>query len=233
MGLLTAIAGAAMALYGGDIATRAHNVSNFEGGRAMGLVFVIMPAGFIVGLIVGMVVSWKMARSGYVKAQAAAIGIAALIASVVFGVSAMRAPRVPLIDGNRLVLELEVRLPEGRTAMPDIADEGFSVLFTSRGQGDDRRLADLDVDRVYLSDGRLVIPGVAPMFTTTRQRSFVVNDVGDDYFWFDLPLRAAPTAEDEAWTDWWPAPGQSATADIRGNGGFQIRYRVQQVPPAP
>jgi hypothetical protein len=49
--------------------------------------------------------------------------------------------------------------------------------------------------------------------------------------WFDLPLRARPTAADTAWTAWWPGPGERATADVHGNGGFQIRYRVQPVAP--
>ena len=55
----------------------------------------------------------------------------------------------------------------------------------------------------------------------------VIND-GENHYWFDLPMRARPKAEDEQMTEWWPAPGHSATADIHGNGGFQIRYRVMK-----
>jgi hypothetical protein len=56
----------------------------------------------------------------------------------------------------------------------------------------------------------------------------VVNDREGKYYWFDLPLRAKPRAEDLEWTEWWPAPGRTATSDINRNGGFQIRYRVQK-----
>jgi catechol 2,3-dioxygenase-like lactoylglutathione lyase family enzyme len=135
---------------------------------------------------------------------------------------------VPTIDGETLSLEFEVRMPEGRGA-PDSAD--FSVLMTSRGQGDDRALARLRFDSTYSSDGRLVIPAVADINTTTRQRSLVVNDLEGKYYWFDLPLRGKPRADDMEWVDWWPAPGETATRDIHGNGGFQIRYRVRVRPP--
>lgn len=229
--LITGVAGALLALLGGDLATRAHRVSDFEGGRGMLLVFVIVPAGFLVAGGLGFLVARKMADpglAGFARAQGVALLGAALLAAAVFGLAYLKAPRAPSLDGQYLNLEFEVRMPEGRVA-PDSTD-GFTVLMTSRGSGDDRRNADLKVDSIYTSDGRVVIPAAAFLRTTTTQRSLVVNDLEGKYYWFDLPLRARPRAEDEQWTDWWPAPGQSATADINGNGGFQIRYRVQRIP---
>jgi hypothetical protein len=55
-----------------------------------------------------------------------------------------RAPRPPMLDGKPLVLDFEVRMPDGRTA-PSSMDL-FSVLMTSEGQGDDRQLAELPTD---------------------------------------------------------------------------------------
>ena len=43
--LVTAVAAAVLACFGGDLATQAHGVSNMEAGRAMLIVFVIAPAG--------------------------------------------------------------------------------------------------------------------------------------------------------------------------------------------
>ena len=149
-----------------------------------------------------------------------------VIAMLVFGFSIWRAPRLPTIDGQSLNLAFEVRMPEGRTA--PTGDDEFSVLMTSRGSGDDRRNADLVLDSTSLSEGRVVVPATAPLRTTTSQRFLVVNDTGGKHYWFDLPLAAKPGPDDERWTEWWPAPGQSATADVNGNGGFQIRFRVQK-----
>jgi catechol 2,3-dioxygenase-like lactoylglutathione lyase family enzyme len=186
-----------------------------------------MIAGFVIGFIAAKRLPGPGAAAFW-QAQGAAILAAAVAGLIVFGLSILVAPREPTIDGETLSLEFEVRMPEGRGA-PDSAD--FSVLMTSRGKGDDRVRAQLRLDSTYTSDGRLIIPAIADINTTTRQRSLVVNDLEGKYYWFDLPLRAKPRAGDTEWIDWWPAPGESATRDINGNGGFQIRYRVRKRPP--
>ena len=167
--------------------------------------------------------------AGYLKAQLAATAAVAALALVLFGYAVGRAPRPPLLDGQPLALDFEVRMPPGRPA-PSSTDS-FSVLMTSNGQGDDRHLADLRLAEVGESEGRVVIPASARLYTTTRERFLVVNDVGGAYYWFDLPLAARPRHEDESWTAWWPKPGETATRDIHGNGGSQIRYRVRTLPP--
>jgi hypothetical protein len=227
--LINGVAGTILGFIGGDLATRAHNVSNFEGGRAMGIVFLIAPAGFIGAAIIGVLVAHRIpdpGMAGFAKAQGVALLAAIGIATVVFGYWIWRAPRTPMLDGQTLNLEFEVRMPEGRTVPQP--EDNFSVLMTSRGSGDDRHNAELALDSTSDSEGRVVIPAKAFLHTTTTQRFLVVNDTGGKYYWFDLPLRARPNAEDLAWTEWWPAPGRTATADINGNGGFQIRYRVQK-----
>jgi MFS family permease len=228
--LVNGLAGAILGFIGGDLSTRAHNVSNFEGGRAMGIVFLIVPAGFVVAAILGVVAALRISEPGfpgYAKAQGVALLAAVLLATVLFGYSIWRAPQPPMLEGRNLSLEFEVRMPAGRTS-PGPEDK-FSVLLTSRGYGDDRHNADLRLDSISTSEGRVVIPARAFLYTTTSQRFLVVNDVAGKYYWFDLPLRARPTAADLEWTAWWPAPGQTATVDVNGNGGFQIRYRVQKV----
>ena len=230
--LLTGAAGAFLAVVGGDLATRAHHVSNMEGGRAMLVLWAIGPAGALLGIIIGIVVARTIPGPGFAafaKAQTIALVLTAGVAVLVFGFSLWRAPRPPQLDGQALTLEFEVRLPPGR-AVPDSMGD-FSVLLLSRGFGDDRHNADLKLDATTQSDGRIVIPASALLYTTTRRRFLIVNDLGDKHYWFDLPLRARPGKDDEAWTEWWPKPGATATADIHGNGGFQIRYHVQKVPP--
>lgn len=228
--LINGVAGAVLGFIGGDMATRAHNVSNFEGGRAMGIVFLIVPAGFIGAAIIGVIAALKIPEpgmEGFAKAQGVALLVAVVLAVGVFGYSIWRAPTPPRLDGLALNLEFEVRMPESRTAPGP--DDNFTVLMTSRGFGDDRHNADLQLDSTTTSEGRVVIPAKALLYTSTTQRFLVVNDKEGKHYWFDLPLRARPTSEDQQWTDWWPAPGRSATVDINGNGGFQIRYRVQKM----
>jgi hypothetical protein len=227
-----AVAGVVLSCVGGDFATRAHGVSNIEGGRAMLVAFAIAPAGALVAFITGFVTARKIRAPGfvgYVKAQLAALALVTALAFVVFGYAVWRAPRPPLLDGQPLALDFEVRMPDGRAA-PSSMDL-FSVLMTSNGQGDDRHLAELRWEEVGKSDGRVVIPASARLHTTTRERFLVVNDVGGAFYWFDLPLAAHPRHEDESWSAWWPKAGETATRDIHGNGGFQIRYRVRKIAP--
>jgi len=230
--VLTGAVGAVLAVIGGDLATRAHHVSNMEGGRAMLVLYAIGPAGALLGIIVGILAARSIPGPGFgafAKAQGIALLLTGVVSAVVFGFALWRAPRPPKLDGQSLTLEFEIRFPPGRT-LPDSASD-FSAVLTSRGYGDDRRAADLNLDATTLSDGRIVIPASAFLFTSTRQRFLIVNDLEDKHYWFDLPLAARPGREAEAWTDWWPKPGETATADIHGNGGFQIRYHVRKVPP--
>jgi MFS family permease len=230
--LLTGAVGAVLAVIGGDLATRAHHVSNMEGGRAMLVIFAIAPAGALLGIIIGFGVARSVPGSGpagFAKAQGIAVVLMTAVSMLVFGFALWRAPRPPQLEGRSLALELQVRLPPGR-GIPDSSGD-FSLLLLSRGYGDDRRNAELQLDATTERDGRLVIPARALLYTTTRQRFLVVNDVDGQHYWFDLPLRARPRAADERWTDWWPRPGETATSDTHGNGGFQIRYRVQRLPP--
>ena len=230
--LLTGAVGAVLAVIGGDTATRAHHVSNMEGGRAMLVLFAIAPGGALLGIIIGFVVARRIPGPGFgafAKAEGVALLLTAVVSAGVFGFALWRAPRPPELDGQTLTLEFEIRLPPGRT-LPDSTVD-FSVLLLSRGYGDDRHNAGLKLDSTTLSEGRIVIPASAFLYTTTRRRFLIVNDLEDQHYWFDLPLRARPSRQDEAWTDWWPRPGETATNDIRANGGFQIRYHVQKVPP--
>jgi hypothetical protein len=196
------------------------------------VLFAIAPAGALLGIIIGFVTARSIPGPGFgsfAKAQGIAGLITLAVSAVVFGFALWRAPRPPQLEGQSLRLEFEVRLPPGRT-VPDSVDD-FSVVLLSRGYGDDRRSAELKLDSITESEGRVVIPASALLYTTTRQRFLIVHDVGGQYYWFDLPLDARPRKEAEAWTDWWPKPGETATSDIHGNGGFQIRYRVEKVPP--
>jgi len=230
--VLTGAVGAVLAVIGGDMATRAHHVSNMEGGRAMLVLWAIAPAGALLGIIAGVVVARNIPGPGFgafAKAQGIALLLTTAVSVLVFGFALWRAPKPPELDGQSLTLEFEIRLPPGRPAPDSTGD--FSVVLLSRGYGDDRHVADLKLDQTTQSDGRIVIPASAFLYTTTRQRFLILNDSDDKHYWFDLPLGARPRKEDEAWTDWWPKPGETATTDIHGNGGFQIRYHVQKVPP--
>lgn len=116
-------------------------------------------------------------------------------------------------------------MPPVRTA-PDSADLGaFSAVLVSNDDSKGRVGVTLDFSRTTALDGRVVIPGVTWLAATTRRRSLAISDSSAGY-WFDLPLQARPDSSDLAWSEWFPAPGQRASADVRGTNWFQVRWRV-------
>ncbi|MGQ0646855.1 MAG: hypothetical protein ACT4P7_04750 [Gemmatimonadaceae bacterium] len=229
--LITAVVGGLAGGFGGEWATRAHGMSDFEGGRGMFIVFILMPAGIIAGIIVGLIVARQVGGTGvsaYAKAQGLSLALTAGLALLVSGFAVWVAPETPMIDGQFLALDLQVRMPAGRQAPRD-SSTNFTILFYEP-KGDHRRHAVLQFDSITVSGGREVIPGTAELNVVSRLRHVVINDGEDKHFWFDIPLRASPKSADEQWIDWWPAPGKKASNEIHGTGGFQIRYRVRRLP---
>ena len=115
-------------------------------------------------------------------------------------------------------------LPEGG----DLPRSGYvtnSAVLVSNDNSTRRVGVTLDFSRTTTVDDRVAIPGVTWLAETTRRRSLAISDSSAGY-WFDLPLQAKPDSGDLAWSDWFPAPGQRASADVRGPGGFQVRWRV-------
>lgn len=228
--LLTALAGGFLGAVLGDIATRALEVTDFEGARGYAVVFICIPLGLIVGAIVGVVVSRSLGpAAAWWKAQGIALLVTGAIGGGITGFLVLTAPRAPTIDGKELDLAIEIRMPPGRTAPDSGTYGGFSAVLVSNGNSKRRVGAQLDFSAVSESEGRVVIPGTVWLRETTRIRSLAINDSSDGY-WFDLPLQAKPDSSDMHWSDWFPAPGQRASTDVRGTNGFQVRWRVTVAP---
>ena len=161
IGVITAVIGGALAIYFGDLGTRAQGVSDFEGGRGMLIAFVLLPAGLLCGFIAG--VAW-----GRRAAQGAApffrdVGLAAATTTALIagagGLAWATADHSPAVDGRAIELEFEVRIPASSTAPADLKAGGFNAnLSTTRS---DNRFADLGFDAVRTESDARVLPGVA------------------------------------------------------------------------
>ncbi len=225
--LICALLAALVAAFGGDWATGLHRVSDFEGGRGMLIVFVLIPGAFIAAFVLGLFIARHQRARSFGRALRNALAGTVGVAAAILVLAWLTAPVQPTIDGQPLELDIEVRMPPGKPA-PRNGEDPFRVTVYS-GTGENRHYADLHYDRVYTSEQREVLPATGPLNLrqSNRRVSLVVSD--DEHYWFDLPLRAQPAAAAEAWIDWWPKPGERATADIRGTGAYQIRYRVRRI----
>lgn len=223
--LVTALAGGALGAFLGDPLTRALGVSNFEGARGYAVAFLVIPAGIILGAVVGVFAAKAMGPDkAWWSVQVVALLSTAAIAGGVTGLFVLAAPKAPTLGGRQLDLEIEIRMPPGRTA-PDSSQRGFSAVLVSNNHRKEAESATLDHAAVRTEDGQVVIPGKFWLAESTRNRSMAINDPPNGY-WFDLPLAAKPTDADREWSAWFPAPGQAASTDVRGTNGFQVRWRV-------
>jgi MFS family permease len=227
---LTAIAGAVLSIVASLYLTELYHVSNFEGGRGMLIFFALAPLGFIVGLIIGLIVallSRGTGFSGFAKGQGIALALTISLAAVVSGSLYLAADHPPTLDGKSLALEFEIKIPP-TLKLP--AEPGVETLHASLYANDrDNRYALLDYDKITTRDGFVFVPGRATLLSQTLNRDLLVSieSEGGASQFIKLRLRAKPTKDDEAWSDWMTATKRADLSPVPEGERIAVRYRVQ------
>jgi MFS family permease len=228
--LFTAIAGTVISIVASVYLTELYHVSNFEGGRGMLIFFALAPLGFIVGLIVGLVVallSHRTGFSGFAMTQGIALGITISLAVLVSGVLYLAADHPPTLDGKSLALEFELKIPPTLKlpAQPTVQTLHASLYANDR----DNRYALLDYDKIASRDGFIFVPGKASLLSQTFNRDLLVSieSEGGASQFIKLKLRAKPSKEDEAWSDWVMATERADLSQVPEGERIALRYRVQ------
>jgi len=187
-----------------------------------------MIGGFIIGLVASRVIAGG-ADPGFLKALGISNGVLLGLLVIIGGVARVLADIPPTIDGEQLMLAVEIRWPvdqkESPAALPgeptlelgSITRMSHTQRATSRGP--------LWTSDAHLVDGRWVAPGAVDIFTTRGRLSIVAMLDSNNNRGFIIPLSGAPSKKDMQWTEWYPhaRPGDPPPAD-----GFQYRYRVQK-----
>jgi MFS family permease len=228
--LLTAIAGGILSTAASLYLTELYHVSNFEGGRGMLIFFALAPLGFIVGLIIGLIVallSRGTGFSGFAKAQGIALAVTISLAAIVSGTLYLAADHPPTLNGKSLALEFEVKIPPTLKlpAQPSVQTLHASLYANDR----DNRYALLDYDKITTRDGFVFVPGKASLLSQTFNRDLLVSieSEGGVSQFIKLKLRAKPTKEDEAWSDWMTATERADLSPVPDGERIAVRYRVQ------
>ena len=207
-----------------------YRVSSFEGKAGY---FVVMLAllggvlGFIIGLVTGL-----NASGGYFKS----LGLACAITIGLSGIATLFcrtfADVPPKIDGNELMLEVELRLPVGETLVADTNSESYVDLGSviNRRRRNHHR-GQLKITDAKVVDGRWVIPGEVYIYTRRGHRMLTSQINGQFRDGFMVPLPARPGKEFEQWSGWLP---RSITKDQPWpDSKMSYRFRVQQMLPPP
>src|SRR5262245_1401517 len=221
---------------GGFIAAMAvdwYHISGREGESGYfvaAIAFLSCVAGVLIGLITARMVAGG-AHPGFLRALGMSLGLVIGTGVVSLGLTRALADVPPKIDGEPLLLQVEVRWPESQKEAPkaeekDEASIGLhSIPYFSRTVRASE-YGPLWMEDAHRVDGRWVVPGAVSVFTSRGTRMLTVNTGGSNTPGFEVRLPAFPRKKNLEWSDWEPKfrPGVKVPPDL-----VSFRYRVQRV----
>jgi hypothetical protein len=225
--LITGIASAFISVPISDWAMTALKVSNFEGGRAMGVVCIWAPLAAIVGMVVGFVVSFQIKRpgfAGFALRQGLALAIMVLLIGGVGGLAYATADHPPLIDGKTLALDIEVRVPAKGRSIEDLKTQKFDVAVVVSAS--DRSYSDLRWSEATQTDEFITVPAWGTLNSSNAGREITAGVEGENRQLFSVMLGAKPTKLDQ-WSEWTPPRQRFDGSKPAPNDQYLVRYRVR------
>ena len=242
---MAALVGTIMAALVGFAAFRWFPFTGLEGAAGYFIALSAVLGGlfaFLVGLLAARAWSkwakpeWKRFTSpAHVGGGSAALVIAiALITALTLW---LLADIPPEIGGNKLNLEIEIRLTANETTPPAELGEPKFTLYSVIDRVRRSEIAGvLKVNEARKDETeRWVVPASVPIFTTRGQRLVEAQLGGETIASFTVPLQARPGPEDQKWSDWLPkAPPPPRVAGARlpaAKGGFDKNAKTPPPPP--
>lgn len=239
LSLLAALIAGVAGLLTAGIVTSAYvdwyHVSSFEGGSGymvLGLALLGGAGSFLAGLVFALAIA-ASGRPVFWRASllscGAILGLGVAIALVLY----LLADFPPTIGGERLRLEVEIRLPASlRTPPVEMGGDpefilGSVVNHTQRAS----EYGKLKLDQARMENGRWIVPAEVFLFTSRGLRSIDAKIGERSIAGFVVPLPDHPGREQEQWSGWGPQPpaGSPPWPDTEPS----YRFRVQRIPPPP
>lgn len=226
-----ALTGAVGLVASGFIATACaawYRISNVDLQSVAFVVSVTILGGFVAFLI-GLMTSRVIPDPSFLKALGTATGIVLAVGGVSTGTARLLADVPPTIDGEELMLAVELRWPASHTTSPrDIPGDPSLMLGSVTRMSHTQRAKStgpLWTTDARLVDGRWVAPGAVDIFTTRGNLTLSALIDSTTNAGLLIPLRGRPSKKDFEWTEWYPRarPGAPPLPDR-----FQFRYRVQK-----
>ncbi|HEY3741425.1 MAG TPA: hypothetical protein VGL53_16350 [Bryobacteraceae bacterium] len=208
--LLTTLAGGAAGVALANFVIYWQEISNREGSSGY-LVLILTGLGLLGGFIIGLATALAV-RSDFWKAQAWAVGVVVAVALFAGVLTVVLDDHGPTFDGDKIVLEVELKCPRGWTldnrAKSEMGASCWMQKNPSTAQNDPNPfdLGGVDVDAAREVDGQIVMP-VSVELAHTRKNRFLRVFIGKKTdVTFKIPLPAKPGAKAMEWTGWLPAP---------------------------
>jgi len=209
-----------------------YHISSREGASGY-FVLALGILGFGAGLVIGLVVARLVAAGahpGFLRALGISLALVAGLGVLSGGLTRLLADVPPTLDGETLMLAVEVRWPADRKEAPSAVgpdEPSLSLHSIPRFSRTVRatQSGPLWMEDAHLVDGRWVVPGAVEVFTSRGTRMLSVNTGEKDTQGFQVPLRAFPGKKDLEWSDWLPKfrSGVSVPANL-----LSYRYQVRK-----
>jgi hypothetical protein len=228
--LLTTAAGGAAAFGLANFLIYWLQIPNREGASGYFAVFVIT-AGVIGGFLVGLATA-LLVHSGFWRTQGYALGIVLALTVVAAILPIVLDDQGPTLDGDKLVVEVELKCPRGWAPDNESRSERGSFCWLQEKAVD----AALDANPIVLggltlkaapeSDGQWMVACVVPLKKSSRNRYLRIFVGQNTDVTIQLPLPAKPGAADKPWSPWTtagflPQSGKPVVVD------YAFRRRVQ------
>lgn len=232
VGLITAVLGCVLSFPVGNYLTKLMHVPDFEGQRGYALIFICAPLGLAIGFIIGLIVALRTRQrglAGFGAAQGLSILVTSVVAGLLFAVPYLLSDKPPRVDGKRLTLDFELRIP-ATINIPEQPD-GYSIRVALYNNGQQDRYAFIDWSSISKQADATTIPGHVDLLTHSQNRSLfasIGNEPSDSQF-IELKLPASPREEDKTWSAWIVAAQRADLSPVPEPGHFSLRYRVRPI----
>lgn len=200
-GIACGVVGAALTMMAAGSLVRLFRISSFEGASGYAVVFLLVPLGFVVGLVTGIALLRMTAPAG-AAAVGLQLGLAILatagLLTAGYGAAYLLRSHPPQIDGAPLALDIEIRF----RPVPGEDPRDEILRASLYGGGDDNHYIDVDTARSEGRDGWIVMPCRADLRSRSHRRIVSVIREDQPTQSFLLPLEATPARSDTAWSGW-------------------------------
>lgn len=229
IGALCGVVGAVLTMMAGDSIIRLFRISTFEGAAGYLVVFILVPLGFLVGLLTGIVILRVNAPVGAIPILLNT-GLATLATSGLltagYGTAYLLQdrPRPPTVDGKPLTLQFELRYRPVPGENPRDELIRASLYATSK----DNSYLEVDPEHLEERDGWLVVRFDSGIHSRSATRILSVGREAEGQQVFELPLAPVPARSDSAWSQWVSprAPLGDSERPRDPARACELRYRV-------
>ncbi len=218
-----------------DAYTNWYHIPSRDGTASYLVVAIAVLGGLVsslLGLIIANVVAWN-ANPSFLKAAIISWVAVLLVNGFVALVLYLFADIPPRIDGDRLRLEIEIRLPMDQQIAPNELQGDAEFVLGSVVNQTQRafKTGELKISQLRHENGRWIVPAEVLLFTSRGLRSISARIGEESLAEFIVPLPAYPDKQYESWSDWLPKPPDGQPPWPETNSSY--RFRVQRIAPPP